>query len=120
MNSSISGSNTMIQNLKPSMINIQSPASIYGYTIFQYPLLTETEEREKSIKERWFSWPWKPWRKTKYTQVASKKIYIDKIGMRIYIHPNFYKTVIEPYITKAKTQEDLLSQMILKQFQENN
>ena len=45
------------------------------YTIIEDINLTEPKKVGRSFKERIFSLPWKPWRKTKYIQVPKQKAY---------------------------------------------
>ena len=53
-------------------------------------MTSETVDRTK--KERWWSWPWKPWKKTKI--VARPAMYLVKADSTIYCHPSLYRRVM--------------------------
>lgn len=61
--------------------------------IIQNPYLVKSETVQRSWKERLFTWPWKPWRRTKILQVPSNEAIVDAINHKVYVHPEFYETL---------------------------
>ena len=66
------------------------PDTIHGYRVVYSPFLTvsgEPYEVKRTFKERWFSLPWKPFKKVKLitTQVPSREV-IRNNGV-LYAHP---------------------------------
>lgn len=64
--------------------------------VFADPLLTDVEEQPRSWKERLFSWPWCPWRKTKFVTVPSTTFYklsLPSGGEAFVMHPEMMARV---------------------------
>lgn len=72
---------------------------IMGYRIVTSSFMTVPEERvvDRSWKERLFSLPWHPMRKTKtiIVQVPSQQIFIDHVHQTMYCHPSLYAKIAE-------------------------
>ena len=74
------------------MLNDMENLFIKGHRIIEDPNLTEPKEIPRTTKERLFSLPWKPWRKTKTIQIPKQEAYIidnEMIGGGcIIMHPS--------------------------------
>lgn len=61
------------------------------YKVVANPLLTVAKSRDvpRTWKERLFSWPWQPMKKTKVEvyHVPSREVIVDKVNHVIYAHP---------------------------------
>ena len=44
---------------------------IRGMRVFQDIHCTEDVDIERTLKERWLSWPWRPWAKTKVMKIPA-------------------------------------------------
>jgi len=45
--------------------------SLYGVKVFVDVHCTEDVDVERTLKERWLTWPWKPWIKTKTSKIPA-------------------------------------------------
>jgi hypothetical protein len=63
----------------------------FGFDIVESEHLTETEQKEveRTFRERFFSWPWRPWQKTKtvYYSVPKREIYVLQKERKVICHP---------------------------------
>lgn len=48
---------------------------LYGVPLIASVYLTVPKEVPRTRRERWLSWPWRPWKRTKWIQVADSMIY---------------------------------------------
>ncbi len=66
---------------------------IKGHRIIEDINLTEPKEIPRTTRERLFSLPWRPWRKTKFIQVPKQEAFIMDIplmgGKVIVMHPSY-------------------------------
>lgn len=67
-----------------------------GYRLFENSLLLkdgEPYEVNRTLKERWFSLPWRPLKKNKtiVPKVPSDEMVIDRINKHLYMHPETLK-----------------------------
>lgn len=64
-------------------------------TIYTNLLLTDKHEVKRTIKERFLTWPWKPWVKTKTIEVPSRKMFLTQglSGPIIICHPDMEKEI---------------------------
>jgi len=78
--------------------DIHSAAKYYlnGFRIMEniFMLDTKIETVERSLKERLFTFPWKPFKKTKQRCFAVPKEYVLKYGDKLICHPVFAKRII--------------------------
>lgn len=68
---------------------------LFGLEVITSPWLTRTVEVERTWKERLFSWPWRPLRKTRFVEVASDEVF--QYENKVVMHP----------ATFAKLQKEL-------------
>lgn len=50
-------------------------ANLQGFRVIEDPNMTNAKEVEKTLIERFFYFPWKPWRKTKIIQSPQETIF---------------------------------------------
>ncbi len=77
-----------------------------GHRIIEDPNLTEPKEIPRTTKERLFSLPWKPWRKTKFIQVPRKEAFVMNNallgGKVILMHPSHVEQLRKELEEKKK------------------
>ncbi len=63
---------------------------LFGIQIIEDASMVDSHSRLKTWRERWLSWPWRPWVKYIVWQEPSKKIYLvnmDNFSEKLICHP---------------------------------
>ena len=73
-------------------------SNLFGIQIIEDVNMVDSHSRPKTWRERWLSWPWRPWVKHVVWQTPSDKIYLvnmDGIKEKLICHPATTKTIRE-------------------------
>ena len=65
-------------------------SNLFGIQIIEDVNMVDSHSRPKTWRERWLSWPWRPWVKHVVWQTPSDKIYLvnmDGIKEKLICHP---------------------------------
>ena len=65
-------------------------SNLFGIQIIEDANMVDSHSRPKTWRERWLSWPWRPWVKHVVWQTPSEKIYllnVSKFKERLICHP---------------------------------
>lgn len=57
-----------------------------GRPVYVSPFLVDTKTVPRTWRERFLTWPWRPWRKTKTVEAPSNQI-LDMAGKGFVVHP---------------------------------
>lgn len=73
---------------------------LLGGHVHLSPFLTEPKTVERTRRERWLSWPWRPWVRTKVIQVPSRQVL--QMGRSFLVHPEFWPVLRKELAILAK------------------
>lgn len=61
--------------------------NLFGYSLLENRMMVIPEEVDRDWKERLFTWPWRPFRKTRTIFVPDPQVLVDNNNRMIVGHP---------------------------------
>ena len=76
-----------------------------GLRVVTSPFMVKTvvDRVQRSLVERWLTWPWRPWVRTKLVQISVPSDEVLRIGNRLIVHPAMLERLRRGLIAERPT-----------------